>query len=186
MSYGTPVNTVDTDSRHDLASGETTMTRREVTATTISSSNGNLRLTYFRARKTETVTQVRTVTGTAAVGASLARIGVYEKAANGDLTLVASIADDHTNLWIAANTRYTSTLSGSFAKKRGVWYAVGTLVVGTSTAPTFAGSAALSGGEAFIDPVLAANVPSQADLPSNITVASLASSGNQIYAALLP
>lgn len=169
-----------------LATGESTIPRRMLSTTSIVSGNSSLRLTYFTARKAETVTQVRTMCGTAQVGATLARIGIYTEAANGDITLVAS-TDNDTNLWIAANTAYTKSLAASFNKLRGQRYAVGLLVVGTSTAPTFAGQIPGSAGtDAGLSPRLGGLVGGQSDLPSSVANASISATTQCSYAVLLP
>jgi hypothetical protein len=94
--------------------------------------SGTLHLTYFTARKTETITKVEThVSGGAASGLTLARIGIYQVAANGGLTLVASTPNDVT-LWAATNTPYQKTFSVPWAKLAGQRYASGILGVGTT------------------------------------------------------
>lgn len=170
----------------ELTSGEGTLSRREVNGSSVASGNGNLRLTYFTAKKTETITQIRTMVNTAAVGASLARVGIYSVDGSGNLTLVASIADDHSNLWIAATTVYTRSLSASWSKVKGTRYAIGILVVGTSTAPTFYGQSTLLASECGIAPRISGILASQTDLPSSITAGSVGDSGHQTYVALLP
>lgn len=170
-----------------LTTGESTIPRRLVTNNTVSSGNQNLRLTFFTATKTETITQVRIVTGaTAAVGATLARIGIYTVAGNGDLTLVASTAND-TNLFIAANTVYTKSLSASLSKTRGQRYAVGVLVDGASTAPTFMGLfSSFSAAECAESPRISGFASGQTDLPGSVSAGSITSTTNQYYVALLP
>lgn len=177
MSYRLPADDL-------LLAGESTFPRRMTNSAGVTTGNQNLRLTYFTARKTETIGTVRTISGsTAAVGATLARIGIYEADASDNLTLVASVAND-TNLWIAQNTVYTSTLSASFTKKLGTRYAVGVLVVGTSTAPTLCGMAYLVATELALAPRLSGFMGSQSDLPSSVAVGSLGGTANQTYAAL--
>jgi len=169
----------------ELTTGEATMPRRMVSSQLAGSGNGNLRLTYFTARKTETITQVRTITGsTAGVGPTLCRIGVYSVAGNGDLTLIASTAND-TALWIG-NGAYTKSFSASFSKVRGTRYALATLVVGTSTAPTYTGCVSLVSTEAGIDPRISGFVASQTDLPASVSAGSISNTGHSAYAVLLP
>lgn len=170
----------------DLTNGEGTMSRRAITATGVASGNGTMRLTYFTARKTETITQVRIPTGaTAAVGATLCRVGIFTVDGSGNITLVASTTND-TALWIAASTSYTKSLSSSFSKVAGTLYAVGILVVGTSTAPTFLGSTALNAAEAAVAPRLGASVSGQTDLPSSVSAGSIGDSAHLAYVALVP
>jgi hypothetical protein len=167
-----------------LTVGESTFPRRFVFANTTLTS-GILRLTYFTALKTETVTQIRTPSGTtAAATPTLCRVGVYSIDGSGNLTLIASIAND-TTLWAATNTNYTRSLSASFSKVRGTRYAVGALFVGT-TAPTVPGVTGGVAAENTIAPRMAAGISSQTDLPSSITVGSLSDATQQPYIVLLP
>lgn len=170
-----------------LATGESTIPRRLVNNNAVSSGNQNLRLTFFTATKTETITQIRTITGTtAAAGATLARIGIYSVAGNGDLTLVASTAND-TSLWIATNTAYTKTVSVPFTKTRGQRYAVGVLVDGSSTAPTFMGLfASFLSAECAEPPRICGFVFGQTNLPASVSAGSVSNTTNQYYTVLLP
>lgn len=71
----------------------------------------------------------------------------------------------------------------------GTVYAVGVLVVTGTTAPTFAGSNALTGTEAAQVPQLSAAVSGQTDFPSTpftIAVGSVSASGQRIYGVLTP
>ena len=168
----------------DLTTGESTLPRRIVFSSAVTGGNSVLRLTYFTAKKTETITQVRTITGTTAgVTPTLCRIGIYSVAGNGNLTLEASTAND-TALWVAANTAYTKSLSASFTKTKGQRYAVALLVVGAATAPTFYGNA-LSGSEMAFGPRLS-GFSNQTDLVSSLTEASISASGSNHYVVLLP
>ncbi|MBR7191739.1 glycosyl hydrolase family 28-related protein [Gordonia sp. SCSIO 19800] len=165
--------------------GESTLSRRNIASNAVGSSSGALRLTYFTAKKTESVANVRVISGTtAAATPTLCRIGVYEVAANGDLTLVGATAND-TTVFAGANTRYTRALTAPFTKIRGRRYAVGILVV-AGTVPNFTGLGALNTDEAAVEPRVAGVVHSQSDLPSTVAASSLAISGAQIYAVLTP
>lgn len=178
-----PIDPIFSD---QLTTGDSTIPRRLVNNTSIASGNGVMRLTYFTATKTETITQIRNITGTtAAAGATLCRIGIYTIDGSGNLTLAASTAND-TNLWTATSTAYTKALSSSFSKVKGTRYAVGLLVVGASTAPIFQGQVWLAGTECFMAPALAAQIGGQTDLPSTVSVGSLSGSGHQHYMVLLP
>lgn len=173
-----------------LTTGEETLSREMADSTAVSSStSGSLRLTYFTARKSETITQVRLYSGGTAAGATptLCRIGLYTVAANGSLTaLVASTTND-TALFAAANTAYTKSWSSSYAKVAGQRYALGVLVVSGAAMPTFLGRVLGSAAEAStIAPILSASVSGQSDLPASVALGSLGTSGNRIYAALLP
>lgn len=178
---------VDTDASNLLTSGESTITRRNVMASSISTGTGNLRLTYFTARKTETITQVRVPSGGTAAGATptLCRAGIYSVDGSGNLTLVASTASD-TALFAAANTEYLKSLSASFSKTKGQRYAVGILVVTSATAPTLVGANALLAAAAGRGPRLGGMVSSQSDLPSSVSVGSISDNGHQAYVELVP
>lgn len=171
-----------------LSSGEENVSRLLAPVSTIPLSTQVLRLSYFTARKSEAIGNVRVLTGGTAAAAtpSLVRFGIYSVAADGALTLVASTAND-TSLLAAQSTAYTKALSASFAKVAGQRYAVGMLVVTATTAPTvnglFVGSAST---EAGLAPRLAAAVVGQSDLPASIAAGSLADSINYCYTALAP
>lgn len=168
----------------ELTSGEPTMPRLNANGT-VSAPTGVCRFAMFTARKTETVTQIRTITGAAAAsGVTLCRIGVYSVDAADNLTLVASTTND-TSLWIATTTVYTKALTAGFSKVRGTRYAVGLLFVG-SGAPTWVGNSTLLASEGAIVPRLNASVSGLSDLPSSELVGSLSSSPNMPYAVLLP
>lgn len=176
---------------NSLASGEETVPRSLLGSPTTLSTTQALRLTGFTARKTETITQVKMITGGTAAGAtpSLIRIGIYTVAANGDITLVASTPTD-TTLFAAANTAYTKALSAAFAKVAGQRYAVGLLL---NTAAAFPSIVSAGGGNTAIDkfaltaPMLTAQVTGQADLPASVANASVIASGiGPLYCELLP
>lgn len=172
-----------------LTTGQATIARDLVQSAAVGSTAGTLRLTYFTARRSETVTQVRVWSGSTAAAATptLVRIGLYSVAANGDVTLVASTASD-TALFAATHTSYTKAFSASYDLVKGQRYAVGILVVTGAAAPTYHGATVFpgSGAEATAAPRLAASVGSQTDLPASVVSGSLSNSGNRIYSVLLP
>lgn len=178
-----------------LRSGEETVDRRVVNSSSIGlAASGALRLTYWTARKSETVNQVRIRTGGTAAAATptLCRIGVYEEAGSGDLALVASIAND-TTLFAAGSTVYTRNFSAPWQKRRGTRYAMGLLVVSAAVLPTFYGISGITAGNGLDSAELAAtprlngNLSSQTDLPSSITTGSVAASGTgMIFVAFTP
>lgn len=170
--------------------GEETLTRGRDDATTgaVALVSGQVRFTYFQARKTEAITQVRMLSGgTNASGLTLAQAGIYSvNPSTGALALLASTTND-TSLFAAANTAYTKSLSATVNKVAGTVYAYGQLVVGT-TPPTVTGRATIAGGvvgEAALSPRRAA-VLTAATLPSTATDASLTSTGSLQYAVLVP
>lgn len=170
-----------------FTAGQETLDRRVFTGLAGASASGQLRLAYFTARKSETITQVRTVSG-AAAGATptLVRIGIYSVAANGDLTLIASTPND-TTLYATANTVYTKALTASFNTVKGTRYAIGILVVTAAALPTLVGLSGASGmaSEHGLAP-RAAGFVAAADLPSTQTEASLSNSLAYWYVHLIP
>lgn len=169
-----------------LTTGQSTLPRRLVISSALPSTNGNERYTFFTAYKSETVSQIAVPTGgTAAVGATLCRIGLYTVDSSGNITLVASTPND-TNLWIATNTVYTKSLSSPYAVRRGVRYAIGLLVVGSSTAPNFMGTGAGAQAAFAAAPRLGGFTGSRTDLDSGVSAGSFTDSANQYYAVLLP
>lgn len=159
---------------------------REFATSLITMSSSNLRFSFFTARKSETITKIRTVSGAAAEATpTLCRVGLYEVSAAGDLTLVASTANT-TSLWAAASTGYDTALSASYDVVAGVRYAVGLLCVTAASAPTAAG--AVSGPSADVGraPRISGVVGGQTNLPSTVLAASVTDSTNRPYAVLLP
>jgi hypothetical protein len=172
-----------------LATGEETLDRRWVAVRNLASTSGIMHLTYFQARKTETSTQGRVITGdTAAVTVTHAMFGVYSVAANGDLTLVATTADD-TTLFAAVNTAYTRSWTASFTKTAGVTYAWARLIAAT-TMPTFMGANPFSGqgiSEGAQSPrITGANGSGLTALPSSVTAGSVSLTSGYDYAVILP
>lgn len=171
-----------------LAVGEGTMSRKDVSSAGIVTATQSLRLSYFTAMKTESVSQVRMVCGSTAAAATptLIRIGIYQvDPVTGDLTLVGSTPND-TTLFAATSTAYTKTLDAPFVKQAGVRYAVGVLIVTAVATPTLLGISVVTPSEAFQNPKMNAYSSPQNDLPATITDASLSSGATNPYAVLLP
>ncbi len=145
--------------------------------------SGDLVLTYFVASKTETIGNLAMYTGaTAAATVTLARFGVYSVAANGDLTLIHSTAND-TTVFAGTNTRFQRALTAPWAKVAGTTYAVGHLVLAT-TMPTVYGSTA---GGSTLDAIFA-RAPrisgvriGQTDLPASVTSANVVATRRSPY-----
>lgn len=185
---------IQADASTRLTIGESTLDRFIPQSAAVSPNSGTMRLTYFTAQKTEVVNNVRVMSGTTAAAATptLVRVGIYEAAANGDLTLVGSTAND-TALFANTNTRYTKALSAPFTKVAGRRYAVGILTVSAAATPSFLGTnfgsglSASANAEFFSEtPRIAANLTGLADLPSSVADASLATTAMTIYAVVLP
>lgn len=171
-----------------LTSGESTMKRDDVHNNGVTIGSGTLRLAYFTATKTETITQMRLCGGGTAAGATptLVRAGIYSVAANGDIALLASIASD-TSIFATAGSEYLRGLSGgNFSKVAESRYAVGTIVVTAAAVPTGMGQASLLGAAAGRAPRVCGAVTGQTDLPSSVVAASIIDSPNRLYSELVP
>jgi hypothetical protein len=157
-------------------------------STALATGDQNLRLTYFTAKKTETITQVRVITGTtAAVGATLIRIGVWTADAAGALLAQVAATPNDTALLAATNTAYTKAFSASFMKQTGQRYACGLLAVTAVTAPTMTGHATgIQAGEAGLSPKISGLIAAQADLPATAAAGGVAGSATRPYFVLLP
>jgi hypothetical protein len=159
-----------------LASGEETFPR-EAVGTTATMTSGMLRLSFFTATKTETVTSLACGVGSTAAAAtpSLIRFGVYSVAENGDLTLIASTAND-TALLATTFAKHTKALSESWSKTAGTRYAIGLLVVTGATAPIVSATAGNPGINARA-PRLTGSLTGQTDLPASVDNASIVNTG---------
>lgn len=153
-------------------------------------SSGQMRLGFFTARRTESVTQLRLVSiGAAGATPTLVRAGVYTVDAAGNGTLATSIAND-TSLFAGTNSQYTRTLTAPLAKVAKKRYAIGIVVVTAAAAPTVPTCPVLNGngaGETGASPRLAGSLAGLGDLPASFTAASLVGSASQMpYLVLLP
>lgn len=172
-----------------LTTGEETVNRNLVSSSAGTTASQVLKLSYFTARKSEPVGNLRMYSGGTAAGATptLVRGGLYSIDGGGAGTLVASIASD-TALFAAGNTGYTRALSAAYNKVAGQRYAFGLLVVTAAATPTFCTAGlVLSTLSGLTSPILEGQIAAQADLPATFTAASVAASATgQIYAELLP
>lgn len=175
------------DHANVLVGGEETLPRHAAGIGTGTTGTGNLRLAYFTAGKTETTSQVIVVSGGTAAAATptLARVGLYEIAADGSGALVAAIASD-TGLFATVNSFYLRTWATPVRKIRGQRYAVGVLVVTAAAAPTLIGAALPVPALGATAPRVTGLLASQTDLPASFTDGALSVSGNLFYAQVLP
>lgn len=170
-----------------LTTGESTQDRRYCSGSATMTSQ-SLRLSYFVARKTQLVSQIRTLTTTTAAGATptVARVGLYSVASDGGITLLSGSTND-TAMWAVAATAYTKTLGAAQQVTAGAYYAVGVLCVTGATAPTaLALTTNVPSSEYAVAPRLAGVVTSQSDLPASVAVGSISDSNQCVYAVLLP
>lgn len=173
-----------------LTTGQETFPREYAASNSPTFTSGNIGLTFFTARKSETSTQVRVVTGStqAAATPTLCRIGLYTIDASNAGTLVASVASD-TALFAAAATVYTKSWSVSIAMTAGQRYALGVIVVSGAAVPTYIGQLISSSSvttETATAPLLCARISGQTDLVGSFVAGSLVNTNNRLYAAILP
>ena len=169
-----------------IAGSQATMDIREVSNSSVGTSSGSIRLTFFTATETLSVSSVRTNTGAAGAGATptLCKAVLYELSEDRTtLTKVAETAND-TSLWAASQTRYSQGLTGSYTLKRGRVYAGAVLVVSGATTPNWNGVSGINAAEAT-DALASAQLTGQTDAPASIAVGSLSPSSSQIYMAFL-
>lgn len=192
-------NTLDApanvDARNLLTVGEENIPRELSSSTTgPSPTSGQLRLSFWTARKTETITQGRMYTGGTAAGATptLCRFGVYRVDADGSVVLVAACAND-TALFAGATTGYTRTFttfaSGetSWVKRAGQRYGAACLVVSGAAMPNFAGVFQVgSAPENILSVPITGLLAGQTDLPTSTTLAALSASSSRFYMAVAP
>lgn len=138
ITYGTSMagthNTqLDVGEEDPLATGlEEILPRAWVSGTAVPTS-GTVHLGYFTARRSEPVSRVwMSSQGTAAAGITLAKVGVYQVAESGVLTLLGSTANTptmFTTTYSAYNTAFTGT---GWYKNAGNRYAAALLMIGTT------------------------------------------------------
>lgn len=135
--------------------------------------SGQVFFSYFTPDQAMLISSFNTITrGTAATAATLAKMGLYSVAGNGDLTCVARCAND-TTIWAAGNTLYTRAIvdngqGGSISSltlTRGQRYAFAALIITGGTLPQLC-SVATNGAMFFnLSPILAsASATGQTDM----------------------
>lgn len=171
--------------RELLTDGEPIMPRSLVTSS-VAGATGGLRLAGFTARRSQTVTKLRTYVTAAQSGTAptLARLGLYSVNADGGLTLLGATANAPT-LGATAGL-VTLPLAAGVAVVAGQRYAVGHLVVTAGTVPTFAAQSLTIPLETIKAPMLTAWVASQADLPATIAATALGNTSTRFYSVLVP
>lgn len=158
----------------------------------ISAISGYLLLNYFTARKTETITKLRSLTGsTPSDGtATVQQMGVYSVADSGDITLVANTTNDATR-WTTAYTAYLDDLVSSWSKVAGQTYAIGFLGVSSGALCNLIGPSTPSLGilaEVLEEsPQVIGLVSGQTTLPSTVTAGAIVGGGIlQQYIEMVP
>jgi hypothetical protein len=161
---------------------------RELIQSSKAMSSGAVFLSFFTAIRADVIGKIRTYTDTTAAGATptLVRLGLYEVSALGDLTLVASTAND-TTLYAAASTVYEKALSASYTLRKGQRYAVGIIVVTAATVPTLAATnSSVLTAELAKTPRINGVLSGQADLPASILAANIGATAQRVYSAIIP
>jgi hypothetical protein len=149
----------------------------------INNVNGALQLVYFTANDTTPWDTISAAAGsTASAGATLARLGVYSLDASGNGTLVAATANDTTILQ-GANQTAKRSLASAFTPTIGARYALGLLVVGTTTAGNYKG-VSITAGMAVNPPRAAGILNGQTDLPANFTAGQPGTTGSVPWLAV--
>jgi len=174
---------------HALAVGEEILSRGEAVSNSVGTSTQALRLTYFDARKSQTSTQVRMLTGGTAAGATptLCRMGLYLVDGLGDGTLVASTANDP-SLFSVASTAYTRAWTTPYLMVVGQRYALAHLVVTTVATPTFIGATGATSvdSEHAMAPRLTGRLNNQTDLPAAFVTSAFVVNFSRFYGVILP
>lgn len=157
----------------------------------ITLTSGSMRIAYFRATKTRTVTTLEVPSGSTAAGATptLCRAGFYTIDEAGAGTLACACANT-TSLWAATTTNYTPALSSggglptSYTFERGRLYAAAVLCVTAAAAPQIHGRSDASLSTSGPNSVLtrgrfAGLLTGQTDLPTSFADASLTVTGTR-------
>lgn len=172
-----------------LTVGQATLPR-QFASQSVTLNTGQLRLAWFTARRTETVANVRVLSGGTASAATptLQRLGLYTVNTDGSLTLAASTTNDTATLLRTANTAYTKPLSTPVSLVAGSRYALGLLAVSTSALATVTGLAAAGAAtEALLDPPLnAISTATLTDLPATLAMSALSATTNRPYLVVTP
>jgi len=172
-------------------SGEEVMPLAEAQATALALTTGQMLFTIFEAKRTEPITKIRIPTGTTghlAEGAGAAvEAGIFTVASNGALALITKTASE-VKAMEKAQEETQQALLAEWAKKRGVKYAYGLLVV-SSAMPTTVGanfaSAAIAGGGNG-RPRRCGVVTGLASIPAEVAPGSIANLVRAPYAMFVP
>lgn len=142
----------------------------------IAPGSGTMALVYFTAKRTEAINTLTMYTASTAAAATptLCRMGIYDVAANGDLTLNSATPND-TALWAAVNTAYPKALSTTFNKVAGRKYATASLIISGAAVPYFQGSfiTAFAAIIAGLTPRRVGNLTGQTDLPASVSAGAV-------------
>jgi hypothetical protein len=174
-----------------VATGQESIPRLTA-ATVVAVSSGNMRTAVFRARKSETTTQVRMVCATAASGGASGvtalYIGLYTVDSTGAMTRVAVTANSST-LFNSTGLK-TVSWSSSYAITAGTLLAVGvTATFDSTTAPQVSAGLGPASGEVAALPPVALLLGTTSGVPStSYSAGTVTASTSQFapYSVLLP
>ncbi|HSW91315.1 MAG TPA: hypothetical protein VLG09_01555 [Candidatus Saccharimonadales bacterium] len=144
----------------------------------IQPASGTVSLSFFIAKKTETINTLTVSTGSVAAAATptLCRMGIYNVDSSDNCTDLAGSTANDTTLFAATQTQYSKALSAPWNKVAGRRYAFAEITVSATTMPLFVGAAPVSNNLvqqfAFQVPRRYARILAQADLPASILVGS--------------
>lgn len=167
-----------------VTSGEELMDR-DMTFSEVGLETGVMLVSYFTARKTETINNVVTsLLNNVGASNTTARIGIYSTDAAGGLTaLLASTAND-TALWTTSGANKVKALSSAFNKVAGVRYAVGFLCIG-GTMPQLLGIFPATNFSALA-PRANGAVYGQSALPASVVSGGISNDYRKVQAILTP
>lgn len=168
-----------------LTTGEEIIPRKDVSFQ-LQMTSGTFFLSDFVARKTETITKIRTGVSdstTTGVGGTAAWVAVYSFDGT-DYTLVAQSADTPT-LWSTAFQVYETPLITPFNKVAGNSYAIGFLWIGSGQAPSLPGTQAWY-ADTLLTPRICSVFYSQTSLPSPLPAAFTGPDSRKYQAIMLP
>lgn len=174
--------------QNTLTSGQETCERIAATGA-VTLGSGNMRVGYFTALKTETISALRPYTWTTAAGATptLVRYGLYAAAADGALTSLLGSTPNDTALLNTPSLPHQKSLSVATPVVEGTRYAIGLLVVTAAAAPTVVATTAVATAGIVADsPRIVGLVSGQADLPSSVVAGSVANGTQVPYVQLIP
>jgi hypothetical protein len=188
MTYSPTINIVGTG----LDVGQETFPRLYPVVSAQTLSSGNMRTGIFRARKTETTTQVRFIVGQAAAGGSTgvtsAYIGLYTVASDGAMTRVAVTADIKTSL--TSTGAKTVSWASSYAIVAGTLLAVGIgATYDSTTAPGVSATNGVAQGECAQLPPVALLLAMSSGTPATSYSSATVTASTAItapYFAILP
>jgi hypothetical protein len=158
-----------------------TMPRLFATSTAANTTaSQSLRLAYFTAPVTKTVTTIGVLSGATAAGTpTLVKFALFSGVGTGTQTRIGVTAHDAA-LLAGTNTIYTKAMLASAQIVKGQRYAIGVLVA-AGTYPSL-GGALLTANLVEATPKMAQILASQADVPTSITETGLTAGGSPFYA----